>query len=183
MRLFIAIALPPETSAALARIREQFAPHAGPGLRWSAAEGWHVALQFLGQVTDAACVLDRLRTIHAPPVPIRIDGLGFFDRAGVFWVGVTLTPGLLALQHLVTTAMRKCGFIPEDRPYSPHITLARVKGRAASRALDPLKKTIAKSKLTLSAEFTAEEFLLYESFPTPEGSRYEVRARFPLSAI
>jgi len=182
MRLFIAIALPPEASAALARIRQQFEPIAGPDLRWSAPEGWHITLQFLGPVADnrVPCILDQLRTIHAAPVPIRIRDLGFFDRAGVFWAGIVMTQELLALQQLVTVAMRPCGFVPEDRAYNPHITLARTKGRAGSRALDPLKKAIAKSKPTVGAEFTAGEFLLYESFPTPEGSRYEVHARFPL---
>ena len=192
MRLFIAIDLPGDVSDSLARVRAQFESSAGPPgfnstLRWSAPEGWHVTLQFLGQVNEerAACVLDHLKTIHAPPVPIHIDGLGFFDRAGVFWAGVVLTPELLALQQLVTAAMRPCGFVPEDRPYSPHITLARAKARSGARALAPLKRVLDKStqkEKTVRATFTAQEFLLYESIPGPEGSRYEIRARFPLGA-
>ncbi|HVT97244.1 MAG TPA: RNA 2',3'-cyclic phosphodiesterase [Acidobacteriaceae bacterium] len=181
MRLFVGIALPPDVSDALEGIRQQFEPRSGTDLRWSAPEGWHVTLQFLGQVSDerATCVYEQLKTIRASQVPICIDGLGFFDRAGVFWAGVTLTPELLALQQFVTAAMRHCEFTPEDRPYSPHITLARAKGRG-SKALQPLQKALEKNKTPLHAEFTAEEFLLYESFPGPKGSRYEIRARFPL---
>jgi 2'-5' RNA ligase len=190
MRLFVGIALPPAVSDALENIRQQLAPRSVPesdsALRWSAPDGWHVTLQFLGSVSEdrASSVLDHLSTVRATPVPIRIEGLGFFDRAGVFWAGVALTPELLALQQLITAAMRSCGFIPEDRPYSPHITLARAKGRGGSKALAPLKKALEKSALndkTVSASFTAHEFLLYESFPGLEGSRYEIRSHFPLS--
>jgi 2'-5' RNA ligase len=76
--------------------------------------------------------------------------------------------------------MRNCGFIPEVRAWNPHITLARVKGRSGTKALAPLKKAVERTKIDLDAEFAAEEFLLYESIPGPEGSRYEVRERFPL---
>jgi 2'-5' RNA ligase len=68
----------------------------------------------------------------------------------------------------------------EERAYNPHITLARSKGRNSGRALVPLKKAVERSKVGLEAQFIASEFLLYESFPGPEGSRYEVRARFGL---
>ena len=183
MRLFVGIALPSPVSNALERIRQQYEPRSGPDLRWSAREGWHVTLQFLGAVSDerVACVGDQLESVRAAPVPIRIEGLGFFERAGVFWGGIALTPELLALQQFVTAAMRKCGFVPEDRPYSPHVSMARVKGRGGVKALAPLQKAVEKKKAPLCAEFIATEFLLYESIPGPEGSRYEVRARFPLT--
>jgi RNA 2',3'-cyclic 3'-phosphodiesterase len=86
---------------------------------------------------------------------------------------------LLALEQKVTAATRGCGFVPEARAYHPHITLAKAKGRNA-RAMDGLKKVVEKATLALAAEFAAGEFLLYESFPGPEGSRYEVRERFCL---
>ncbi|MFP5227074.1 MAG: RNA 2',3'-cyclic phosphodiesterase [Acidobacteriota bacterium] len=183
MRLFIGIGLSSEVSAVIARIREKLAPASGPDLRWSAPEGWHITVQFLGRVNDdqAACVLQQLKSIRAVPVPVRIEGVGFFERAGVFWAGVSITPELLALQQIVTASMRQCGFLPEDRPYSPHITLARAKGRTVAKALAPLKRAVAQHKTQLRAECTAEEFLLYESFPGSEGSRYEVRARFSLN--
>ena len=127
-------------------------------------------------------MLDHLSTVRATPVPIRIEGLGFFDRAGVFWAGVALTPELLALQQLITAAMRSCGFIPEDRPYSPHITLARAKGRGGSKALAPLKKALEKppalNDKTVSASFTAHEFLLY--LILPRTGRLALRNPLPL---
>jgi 2'-5' RNA ligase len=111
-------------------------------------------------------------------VPVHLEAPGFFHRAGVFHVGVRATRELVTLHGAVLSATRPCGFEPEDRPYSPHITLARNRGREDGiRALKP--------RLELAPElpsFTASEFLLFESHLSPQGSRYEIRARFPLHA-
>jgi 2'-5' RNA ligase len=153
-----------------------------------------VTLQFLGRTSDEAarCVVEKLGTLRAERVPVRIEGLGFFERAGVFWAGVALTPKLLALQQKVVAATRGCGFLPEDRPYRPHITLARVKGRGGKRALGALKQAVERAHPVhephadkdgatgVDAAFIAEAFVLYESLPGPEGSRYEVRGRWGL---
>ena len=128
MRLFMGIALAPETVNSLADVRLRFESPA-TDLRWSSPETWHVTLQFLGQTGDEqqACVLEKLSADRAAQVPVRIQGLGFFERAGVFWARVALTPELLALQQFVTAATRNCGFAPEARAWNPHITLARTK--------------------------------------------------------
>lgn len=184
MRLFIGIALASNAAEALMHVCQQFASAPGD-LRWSSPESWHVTLQFLGNTLEEQerCVVTSLAGIREARVPVRIAGLGFFERAGVFFAGVTLTPELLALQQRVTAATRSCGFVPEARPYHPHITLARSKGRAGATALGSLKKAVDRSNVLLDAGFTAEEFVLYQSFPGPEGSRYEVRARFPLGSL
>jgi RNA 2',3'-cyclic 3'-phosphodiesterase len=184
VRFFVAIPLPQPATDSLSQLRTRLEPAAGPGLRWSASEAWHVTLQFLGAAgaEQAGCVTAQLRQVRSPPVPVRLSGLGFFEGAGVFHAAIALTPELLTLEQRVTAATRLCGFVPEPRPWHPHITLARAKGRTRRGALALLKKTLQRSPLTLETEFAAAEFLLYESFPAPEGSRYEVRARFALDA-
>lgn len=180
MRLFIGIALDERATAMLRGVRERFAA-AGGEVRWAAEETWHVTLQFLGEASaeQTACVVERLRRIEADRVPVRIEGLGFFERAGIFFADVPVSAELLALQQKVTAATRGCGFVPEARAYHPHITLAKAKGRK-TKAMSPLYKAVEKEKFAPKSEFVAEEFLLYESFPGPEGSRYEVRERFGL---
>jgi RNA 2',3'-cyclic 3'-phosphodiesterase len=181
MRLFIGIAVTPPAADALNAVRARFEP-LSPDLRWSPPDNWHVTLQFLGFAGDqqAACVVEKLAAVRAVQVPVRMQGLGFFERAGVFWAGVALTRQLIALQQLVVAATRGCGFAPEARTWNPHITLARARGRSGAKALPPLKKVVERSRVDLDTRFSAGEFLLYESIPGSEGSRYEVKARFRL---
>jgi RNA 2',3'-cyclic 3'-phosphodiesterase len=180
MRLFVGIALDEGATVALRGVRERFAA-AGGDVRWASAATWHVTLQFLGEASEeqATCVVERLGGIAAAPVAVRVEGLGFFERAGIFFADVPVTAALLALQRKVTAAKRGCGFVPEARAWHPHITLAKAKGRSG-RSMAPLQKAVERAKLALSSEFVASEFLLYESFPAPEGSRYEVRKQFSL---
>lgn len=184
MRLFVGIALEEGAREALLGVRSRLERLSSGknDLRWPEPESWHVTLQFLGQTSDeqARCVMDKLGTVRAERVPVRLEGLGFFERAGVFWAGVALTPELLALQQKVVAATRGCGFVPEDRAYRPHITLARAKGRAGPRALGPLRKFVEKSRVDVRAEFVAGTFALFESLSGPEGSRYVVRGRWEL---
>ena len=181
MRLFVGIGLEPQAAQELERRLQPLAA-AARELRCSEPESWHVTLQFLGSATDeqAACLMEKLGGIRAARVPVQVAGLGFFERAGVFWAGVERTAELLALQKRVTAATRACGFVPEDRAYNPHITLARAKGRRGGQALAPMKAAVERGRIRLKAEFVAEAFLLYESLPGPEGSRYTVRGRFRL---
>jgi 2'-5' RNA ligase len=182
MRLFIGVPLAPAVIEQLAGLRKRL-ERPGDDLRWSSAESWHITLQFLGATTETqyACVLDHLKQLTSPSISIRLESLGFFDRAGVFFVDVSVTPQLARLQEMVTRATSPCGFVPEDRPYHPHITLARKKGQAGGiRELKRRLEVLAGSAPHFPA-FTAHEFLLYESFLGPAGSRYEVRAHFPLT--
>ena len=178
MRLFIGIPLATATADGLTAIVQQlYAQTPLQGLRWSARESWHITLQFLGSTRPEQydCIITRLRELRCPPVRIDLGSLGTFDRAGVLFVEVRVTPELAGLQQAVTASTSQCGFTPEDRPYHPHITLARRKGKGG-RDLRNINTQI-KRQSTL-AGFTADSFILYESTPTPEGSRYDLREQF-----
>lgn len=180
MRIFagipLAAAVIDELSAISVRLRTS-----ADGLRWSAPESWHITLQFLGNTGQEQyeCTVARLGEMRSPSVPIQLEGLGLFERAGVFFAGVSLTPELLSLQQRVTAATGLCGFIPETRPYHPHVTLARTKGKARTHGLHELKSRIHRQPAFTT--FVAEELVLYESVTRPTGALYEVRERFPLA--
>jgi 2'-5' RNA ligase len=182
MRLFIGIPLSAgvarELSAVSARLHEK-----DDGLRWSAPESWHVTLQFLGNTSpeQCRCVAESLRGLRSQPVPIQLESLGFFDRAGVFFADVRLTRELSALQRQVLAATAPCGFPAEDREYHPHITLARSKGKEGRHGILRLRNKIQHQPAFSAID--AREFLLYESFTEPSGSRYEVRERFPFTEV
>jgi RNA 2',3'-cyclic 3'-phosphodiesterase len=182
LRLFIGIPLAAATTSDLAAAVNRIRSNAADYLRWSAPESWHITLQFLGSTTQEQyeCVTAHLRKLRHPSIQIRLGALGTFDRAGVLFVDIPVTPQLGALQQAVAAATAPCGFTPEMRPYHPHITLARRKGKGGGGELHNLKLQIDPPPRFSS--FTAESFVLYESVPTPEGSRYEIRESFPLHA-
>jgi RNA 2',3'-cyclic 3'-phosphodiesterase len=179
MRLFVGIPLSVAVTEQLESISMRHRME-GDGLRWSTPESWHITLQFLGSTSETKyeCVVARLRELQAAPVPVELEDLGFFERAGIFFAGVALTPELMALQQQVIASTRPCGFVAEDRPYHPHITLARSKGRRNTTGIKVLMSKIRSQPKFI--RFVADDFLLYESFTRPTGSQYETRERFRL---
>jgi len=181
MRLFIGIPLAAkvvdELSAICQRLRSE-----RDGLRWSSPDTWHITLQFLGETSRETynCLVPGFRDLRSSGVLVQLEGLDCFDRVGVFFAGVNVSPELAHLQRLVTAVTARCGFAPETRPYHPHVTLARVKGGGKrSHGLRDLKDKTGRAPRFTS--FVAQEFLLYEAFLSPSGSRYEVRERFALA--
>ena len=211
MRLFIGIPLADnavgELSALVSRLRsgERGTEPGVSGLRWVAPESWHITLQFLGSSTleQLQCLGGRLGEVRNATVPVELGELGCFERAGVFFADIVVSPALANLQQRVVSATSACGFVAETRPFHPHITLARKVGnklppraniarrglRSAAREQESenprsgahsLRDLIAKAGTYRFSRFTAHEFLLYESHLGSEGSRYEIRGRFPL---
>jgi RNA 2',3'-cyclic 3'-phosphodiesterase len=177
MRLFVGVPLPAEVIGELSAISMRLRS-SDDGLRWSTPESWHITLQFLGNTPEYECTVARLRELRSPAVAIQLEGLGFFERAGIFFAGVRLTPQLATLQEHVTAATGLCGFVPETRPYHPHITLARSKKKGA-RGLRDLKNKIHREPAF--THFVAETIALYESLVRPGGSHYEIREQFRLN--
>lgn len=146
---------------------------AHPDLRWSDRAGWHMTLQFYGMVDEAReqRLREQLCTVKSSPVEVAVQGTGIFERAGVLWAGVKPSAELEGLQRSVVVAGVACGFAVEDRPYRPHITLARRKGR--NGPWNPRKNEGMDAEQQLG-RFVASEFVLYESVAGPGGARYEI---------
>jgi 2'-5' RNA ligase len=176
MRLFIGIPLAPEVIKELSAVCQRF--RSKYELRWSSPESWHITLQFLGETSRQQydCLVARLHDLKCPRVSVRLRGLDVFDRVGVFFAGIEVSPELALLQQRVTAATVPCGFVAETRAYHPHVTLARAKGDRRGGNLRDLKNK-AEREIAFTG-FSAEEFLLYEAFLSPAGSRYEVREHF-----
>lgn len=126
-RLFVAIDLPEEAKASLAGLGTKLTD-----ARRVPAEQLHLTLRFIGDV-DAA-TLEEIKTalgaITCRPFPLEVRGVGHFPRSRfprVFWVGVEPSPLLMQLQQEVELAVQTAGIPAEARPFSPHITIARLK--------------------------------------------------------
>ena len=181
MRLFVAVPIPPNTSRELGEVVAQMRVWPGmEGLRWSPPESWHITLQFLGSATTRqySCLVGRLCQIRADPVEIIPEEIGTFRRVGILYAGVKRISKLDDLERLVTAATVPCGFIRQERPYQPHITLARKGSQSGRKGI-----TVGAEKngqFRTFQRFTCNEFALYESL-LGATVRYEVRERFPLS--
>ena len=180
--MFLGLALSDEARAAMERVSLRLRA-ADDGLRWSSPEQWHITLAFLGSVESVgeSVLLRELRRIRLPAAPLEIDGLGTFDRVGILYSAVEVTPALAELQRATAEAVRASGLMLDDRPYRPHVTLARSKGRAGMQTLKRLRPMLEQQRPRV--RWTATEFALYESQSSPGGSQYLVRARFALGAI
>jgi 2'-5' RNA ligase len=178
MRLFIGIGLPPPISGFLSQAAHTLiAPEVKLRARitWTRPENMHVTISFLGQVEPSRLddIQQSLATIRAAPLHLQLNGFGSFANAGILYAQVKPSTRLLGFAEQVFESMQACGFPREQRPYTPHITLARSKGRfrVLSRKVDDS---------VFRQAFEAHEFRLYESFTSPQGSYYEVRRAFPL---
>ena len=175
MRLFIGIGLPAPVADELANSAHKLVRDSDTKLRWTPPANMHVTLSFLGQVHEARrdAIEQSLAGIHAPRLHVELDGIGTFDRVGVLYAGVKKSPALLVLAEQVIGAMQTIGFAREDRPYAPHITLARTRDRLRLRSATPDDAAFHQS-------FDATEFRLYQSLTLPGGAQYQVLRAFPL---
>lgn len=174
MRLFIAIEIPENIRAAFAYLLKDFRALA-PQLKWVRPENLHVTLKFLGE-TDPA----KLTPLHnglsavrsAEPVNLEFRGLGFFPnekRPRVFWAGMETSANLKTIAADIDQAMHNLGFPLEERPYAPHLTLAR-----NSPPIFPPKllQAIAGKTSQSFGSLTTSQFHLIESKLKTTGAEY-----------
>ena len=165
-RLFVAVA-PPED--VLDRVAALPRPEVA-GLRWTSRPQWHVTLRFFGRVDDPAVAVEALARVHAAPAEAVLG-----PATGRFGQRVLHVPvaGLEAMAAGIVGATADIGEPPEDRPFSGHLTLARI-ARGARVDL----RTLAGQPV--EGRWPVEEYCLMESQLSPKGARYEVVERFPL---
>jgi 2'-5' RNA ligase len=195
MRLFIALDIDDVIRERIARFVDgvrNFAPDA----RWMNPESLHVTLKFIGEEPDAAVEKTKkeLATISAGTTEIKLSGYGFFPTATsprVFWIGMEAGPALTKLAAAIDDRMASLGIAKEDRPFSPHLTLARGaggsgsprwrKGDGQNRAFSYLQEKLSALPMPEFGTMSPHEFFLYQSQLSPKGSRYTKLARFSLT--
>ena len=181
LRLFVAVTLPPEVRAALAEVIGRLRAADVPGVRPVAPEAVHITLKFLGNV-DASRVPDLAAALTAAgdgsaPFRIALQGVGGFpslDAPRALWAGVSDDAGSLGgLARRVDEACASAGFPREQRPFSPHLTLARMRDTASPSDRRRAGAALADAGSTLDSAFAVDAFHLIKSTLTPSGPRYE----------
>ncbi len=179
-RLFVAIPVAAPVKAALRAAADPFRRDC-PGVAWVRPDAMHLTLVFIGDTFAARAPAfsramdEAVRT--TPPFVIRFNGWGRFGHPRsprVVWAGVGTSGNILhELQSRVATALRHAGALFDDRPFTPHVTLARIRSRSEAR---PLLEFVDKcDPPPIFGEQDVDRIELIQSTLTSVGARYETR--------
>ena len=179
MRAFIAIDVSDEIKEAIAKV-EAHLRYAAADVKWVRPETVHLTIKFLGEINEekakeAGRILDKIAG-KVRPFELGIKDVGAFPGVTsprVIWVGLGKGAAeSTALAGEVDEALSKIGYEKESRPFSPHLTIGRVKSPKNKEKLK--EKIVSAVGLNLPATKSCEasSVILYQSTLTPQGSIY-----------
>ena len=178
-RYFVAIPLPDAARDRLVAVQ----PPAVPGMRLLGRDELHLTLHFLGEVVaeEFDTVRAALATVRVNAFTVAVNGIGKFQQDGrpqVLWAGVQANAALLELHHAVgVAAAGAIGYRPEDRPYTPHVTLARLN---AAIPPDVIDRYLEANQGFGIPPVPIDRFVLYTSNFADNVPHYREEAVFPL---
>ena len=176
MRAFVAVELPEAAREEVERLQETL-QRSGADVKWVEPENLHLTLKFLGEIPEdqAGQVEEALRSAISSfrPFSFQLKGIGAFPRVNsprVLWVGVG--EGNLQLTELGATVEKCClavGFPAEDRPFSPHLTIGRIRpGPGLTRLIQQLEA----AEFRCSAPAPVERIILFQSVLSAHSPTY-----------
>ncbi len=185
-RLFWAVNLPAPLKAKLASLQEKL-KQTNADAKWVEEQNLHLTLQFLGDVDaqKTASLTGNMQNVldGFPAFRLLLGGLGFFPNARrprVFWAGITGDlPSLKRLHEQVQKANLLSGFPAEEREFSPHLTLARLRSNRGLSALLKAVEELGDSAADLG-ELSVTSVDLMKSKLSRRGPTYTVLAAIKL---
>jgi len=173
-RLFTGLEIPEDVAIRLSTLRGGVT-----GAKWIEPADYHLTLSFVGDVGEATAseLAEELSWIESPEISIRLKELGSFGGEKPRSIVALAFPSaqLLALQSGHDRALRRVGLKPERRRFTPHITIARVRGAKA-----PAIAAFLSERFIQPIEFSASRFVLYSAKSSKGGGPYLVEAAYPL---
>ena len=183
MRAFVAVDIPGDARRVLADAVESLRGRGADGVRWVRPSAIHLTLKFLGDIDGSRVgqVMDALRRSAKanPPFRLGLSGLGAFpapEKPRVLWAG--LEGDLDALGRLHRDVDREvspaAGVAGEKRPFTPHLTLGRVRDRASTGQRQGVAAALRGFRLVTAPSWTVTEVRLVRSTLTSGGPVYDV---------
>ena len=184
LRLFLAFEISDSQRDALAGLRAAAPAAIAKTGRWVPAANWHLTLHFLGDVPGARLneLKDAFATVSARPATLALQGLGCFPKRGaarVLWAGVAADPALSECHEQLTQALARQNFSLPERPFSPHITLARFRPPQDRAVLAPW---LSEQRNWQGPKATLTHFTLFESQLGRGSPRYLPLVHYPLTS-
>jgi 2'-5' RNA ligase len=180
IRSFIAIELPPVVTQELTTLEGVLKKRSPPVVRWVDPQGIHLTLKFLGDVAS-----DRIDEINMAideatqglsPFRLELQEVGAFpnlNRVQVVWVGAKGELDKLAyLQKQIESNTEQLGFPREERAFTPHLTLGRVRNYTSPDDRKKLGQILAQTPFASSQIITVDSVNLIKSQLTNSGAIY-----------
>lgn len=190
LRLFIAIEIPLPLLEQIDKAVEPLRQSIPSGLiRWVPYQNIHLTLKFLGDVSPSN--VDFLRQALAQeaarhlPFEVVIEGFGVFPdmkRPRVLWIGVKAPARLFQLQRGIDSATQRLGYAAEEREFTPHLTVGRVRSQVHADEIAQIRSALQRFSPMQSHAFTVNAVHLIRSDLRPEGAYYTRLFTAPLVA-
>jgi RNA 2',3'-cyclic 3'-phosphodiesterase len=190
LRTFIALPLSANVIEQLDRV-QRMVRRTSPeqAVTWVKPSSIHLTLFFLGEILPEMTtpVQEALHVIarNTASFSFTVQGIGAFptlNRPRVIWVGLADPGGRLAVLHqAVNEALETIGFQPETRPFSPHLTLGRVKPHATREDVQAIGQAVGKTEVGLLGQVRVAEIIFFRSTLKPTGAEYTPLKTFPLT--
>ena len=179
IRVFLAIDLTPELRHQIARVQQELGLSL-PGIRWVRPELIHLTLKFFGNVEPSE--VDRLFQALQEIGPLQhvlnvaAEGIGVFPHLRtprILWVGISDSGNALHdLQGHIQALVEPLGFPPEEKPYHPHLTIARIKSDWGRVGRSLSQKSLLDSSRRIGS-LDADRMILFRSDLSPSGPDYQ----------
>jgi len=180
MRAFIAIDLPENIKNTLGEIQGRLKSGLDP-ISWVKPQNLHLTLKFLGEISEEQMAsTDQIITAQAKitaAFKIKLDDLGVFPnlhQARILWIGAKLCPPVIQLAANLENKIAALGIAKEERTFTSHITLGRIKSRIPAQNLEKKFSAIKNEKIFADLEFTARGLALFQSTLRESGPVYTV---------
>jgi 2'-5' RNA ligase len=179
LRAFIAIEIPLEIRAAIGSATALVQEEIGSSVRWVSTENMHLTLKFLGDVSpgNVEMLSEMLRAeadlFHC--FDLHLGGLGSFPnlkRPRVIFIGIQSPPTLEALQRGIESASRRLGYESEERGFSPHLTIGRVKQNMTATEQQSIRHALEATRIDSLGTARVDSVHLYKSDLKSTGSVY-----------
>ena len=180
LRAFIAVEIPSEIHKAIESKTAPLRAALDASLvRWVPTDNVHLTLKFLGDVSPANVeMLSQMLSVevgqHAT-FALKFGGLGSFPnprRPRVIWIGIQAPAGLEALQHGIEAAAATLGYPSEERSFSPHLTIGRVKQNVSSAGVQKIRSALEQTKVGALGTAQVSAVHLFKSDLKPSGAAY-----------
>jgi 2'-5' RNA ligase len=180
LRAFIAVEIPSEIHKAIESKTSSLRAMLDSRLvRWVPTGNIHLTLKFLGDVSPASVeMLSQMLSAEVSQhtsFELKFGGLGAFPnprRPRVIWIGIQAPAELEALQRGIEAAAATLGYPNEKRPFSPHLTIGRVKQRTGSAGMQKIRAALEEAQIGSLGTAQVKAMHLFKSDLKPTGAVY-----------